>query len=158
MGKDPLKEYVERQAASNTDPRIVRYNLVRAGWPAQKVDKELWKYYSKDRKTNIPGNKHLLRALVLVVIFLVGIMFFIYSGVQDVIIKPAPVEGPQTPDSQITPSGVVEMKTCDSLNEATEKDECYKVKVSEGFDCDGLEDKIERNFCFRALDASLFSS
>jgi len=156
MKKDPLKQYVEQQAAVNTDPRLVRYNLIRSGWPAQKVDKEIWRHYSKGRKLNIQGNKSLLKALVVVVILLVGVMAFIFSGISDVFTKKPPEITPTNP----TPgSGTpVAMKTCDVIDNSVEKDACYRQKLTEGFDCDGLEDKIERNFCFRALDASLFSS
>jgi len=46
---------------------------------------------------------------------------------------------------------------CEEIDRSVDKDACYtKLIKDDDFDCDNLTDAIERNFCFRALDAYMF--
>lgn len=150
MAGDNLLQYVRTQSDNRVDPKIVRYTLIKSGWPPDKVDRAILKIYPKRDTQAIHGNKHLLRWLIVVIAVLMMAMIITYVQLINEI--PAPYD----PQPQPTPPTTQE-STCADITESVAKDDCYFKQISEGYDCDVLVDKIERNFCFRALDSYIMS-
>ena len=152
-----LKDYVRKQADNNIDPQFVRNNLIRSGWKPEQVDKIILDTYAKKESHIVTGNKHLLRGLIIVILVVLVVMLGIY---QFVINKPSPYNpniGGNTPPSLNGGTNPPSSSECDSILNSVEKDACYYEKIKSGFDCETLTDRIERNFCFRALDVYIMA-
>ena len=153
-----LRKYIKEQADNNVDPQYVRYNLLRAGWPQGEVDTLLTDIYAKNDSSAVHGNPHLLRGLVIVVLLMLVVMFGIY---QFILNKPAnyspPPPGPQDNVSMGGDKNPVVQDDCTIISDSVQKDACYQKKVREGFYCETLNDKIEKNFCLRALDVYIMA-
>lgn len=152
-----LKDYVRKQADNNVDPQFVRNNLLRSGWKPDQVDQVILDIYAKRDSHIVSGNKHLLRWLVVLIAVVIVVMLSFYQFIINKPVDYNPDPGNPTPpvlNGGTTPPSSTD---CDSISNSVEKDNCYYEKVKNGFECETLTDKIERNFCFRALDVYIMA-
>lgn len=137
---DPsLKNYINEQRKKGVSNSQIKNSLINAGWPEEAVDNAL----SSNNKG--PSLRYAMFVLFAVVILMSSVILYIGADFRE-----APVEegrGPtqNTQTNELTPS------ICKSEIDA-EKNECYLDLVSNNFDCTELDDLVERNFCFRALE------
>lgn len=152
-----LKDYIREQADNNVDPQIVRNNLVRSGWKPEQVDQVILDIYAKRDSHVVRGNKHLLRAMIIVIAIVLVVMLSIYQFVINKVPTHDPELGTSMPPNLNGGLTNSQSSDCDSISSSVEKDNCYYEKVKSGFDCETLTDRIERNFCFRALDVYIMA-
>ncbi len=143
-----LRKYVKKELKNRVNPRALRYNLIRAGWPEEDVDDAI-------RAGSQSSSKGILVLGMILGVVTISVALLLISTMN-------PDPPPQRPPGNgLTPppqNNVSEPGTCDAIRDSIEKDMCYKELAAEGFDCRNLEDATERRFCFRALQSYLLNA
>jgi hypothetical protein len=141
-----LKKYVKDKLHSGVSEEIIKHNLEKAGWDGEEIEHALNDGYKSKRNKTLIGIFSSFTAIILI-IMTVSIITF-YQGTLDPVNKEEIVTEPNEP----TPQNF-------SLNcsdeEFQNKHECYMEKIENNYDCSEIEDLIEQNFCFRALEEYL---
>ncbi|MFT4311078.1 MAG: hypothetical protein ACMXX7_00450 [Candidatus Woesearchaeota archaeon] len=141
MNKD-LKKYVDDKLHSGISEDIIKHNLVNAGWEETEIEKALDEGYKSKRNRFLVGTIS-ISAILIITLGLIT-TFFLYDGMID-----SDPEIEQVDDESTTQE--VSLSSCSEVD-FEDKHTCYFEKVQESFNCSDLEDSIERNYCFRALE------
>lgn len=149
-----LYRYVKNQYKNKVDLMIVRQNLLNNGWPQEEVDEAI-------SKVTTPSNKKKYVFLISVIL-VIGLSFSLMSMLNE---ASEPINTERDSNNEINSEDNQEELEEISQDESEQdincedvfdKDACYLEKIEKGsFDCEPLEDPVERTACYRAYESFL---
>lgn len=155
MANRQLVDYVKEQLSHGVNIDQVRTLLIQQGWSQADVESAIDEAYGqhKSRAHKEHGTHFLGIAIAAIVVLILAVALFLIVFKQtepDVVPQPVPiVEVPRPPPVEL--SG---WKVCAYERDSTAKDVCYQeLNLQEdNYDCDIIDVKEERSFCYRAKE------
>ena len=139
-----LKKYVNDKLHAGLSEDIIKHNLINAGWDENEVEEALNQGYKHKRNRFLVGTLS-ITAILIITLGLIATFSF-YDNV---------LEGPENDqdsnEREVSDNTVVSLSSCQDAD-FENKHACYFEKIQEDFDCTDLDDEVEKNYCYRALE------
>ena len=160
MANRQLVDYIKEQLSHGFSLDQVRTLLVQQGWSEADVQAAVQEAYAQHQgRTRREHHTHFLGvAIAAIIVLILGVALFLMVSKQtqpDVVPQPLP-SLPSEPSSP-HPADLSGWHACQHEQDSTAKDTCYKeLNLQEdNYDCDLIEDDVERGFCYRAKESVL---
>lgn len=155
MANRQLVDYVKEQLSHGVNVNQVRTLLIQQGWSQPDVEAAVDEAYGQHKKrTYQKHHTHFLGvAIAAIVVLILGVALFLIVFKQT---EPIVVPQPQPPIDVPRPIPVElsGWQACQYEQDSIAKDTCYQeLNLQEdNYDCDTINDDIERSFCYRAKE------
>lgn len=166
MANPQLVDYIKAQLAHGFDINQLRTILVQQGWQAADIEMAIAEVYgAKAGENHKEHHTHFVGVAIFAIILIiagVAVFLFVLDKTEPEIKIPIPDEPDEPgelPDPVILPkpNDLTGWSLCSYEEDSVAKDTCFIElnKREDNFDCDIIDDNVDRGYCYRAKETVL---
>ncbi len=150
--QENLKQFVRQQALRGETPEKLREGLILNGWDAKDVDSAIKETYNIKKKIS---KSIIILSIILVLAFTTSLILLFNTLYFD---DDTTDEIPRNTNTQneTHTNNLTQDNNCISIDELSNKEDCYLEKIKQGYDCTDLSE-IEEFYCTRTLESYLLN-